>query len=72
MACGVFFWNAERHPPSVVHGDDLRFRVLEIYICGIPTLMESWFQSNVRASMGPEVNDDKEIIILGRIMRWSD
>eukprot|EP00973_Karenia_brevis_P026388 3640341-Karenia_brevis.AAC.1 len=32
--------------------------------------MESWFEIKVRAILGPEEQDDKEVVILGRIVRW--
>eukprot|EP00973_Karenia_brevis_P066815 9287883-Karenia_brevis.AAC.1 len=32
--------------------------------------MESWFEIKVRAILGPEEQDDKEVVILGRVVRW--
>eukprot|EP00973_Karenia_brevis_P010048 1360936-Karenia_brevis.AAC.1 len=34
--------------------------------------MESWFEIKVRAVLGPEDKDDKEVSILGRLVRWTD
>eukprot|EP00973_Karenia_brevis_P028201 3885601-Karenia_brevis.AAC.1 len=34
--------------------------------------MESWFEIKVRAVLGPEPKDDREVAILGRIVRWND
>eukprot|EP00973_Karenia_brevis_P079669 11054232-Karenia_brevis.AAC.1 len=34
--------------------------------------MESWFEIKVRAVLGPEPIDDKEVTILGRIVRWRE
>eukprot|EP00973_Karenia_brevis_P016569 2268228-Karenia_brevis.AAC.1 len=34
--------------------------------------MESWLEIKVRAVLGPEENDDKEVTILGRLVRWTD
>eukprot|EP00973_Karenia_brevis_P068393 9512646-Karenia_brevis.AAC.1 len=34
--------------------------------------MESWFEIEVRAVLGPEPKDDKEVTILGRIVRWKE
>eukprot|EP00973_Karenia_brevis_P051025 7085559-Karenia_brevis.AAC.1 len=34
--------------------------------------MESWFEIEVTAFLGPEDKDDKEVVILGRVVRWSD
>eukprot|EP00973_Karenia_brevis_P041928 5803671-Karenia_brevis.AAC.1 len=33
-------------------------------------LMKSWFEIKVRAVLGPDSKDDKEVTILGRIVRW--
>ena len=33
--------------------------------------MKSWFEIKVRAILGPEGRDDKEVVILGRILRWT-
>ena len=32
--------------------------------------MKSWFEVKVRAMLGPDDKDDKEVVLLGRIMRW--
>eukprot|EP00973_Karenia_brevis_P061747 8587590-Karenia_brevis.AAC.1 len=34
--------------------------------------MESWFEIKVRAALGPEEKDDKEVRILGKLVRWTD
>eukprot|EP00973_Karenia_brevis_P088916 12332157-Karenia_brevis.AAC.1 len=34
--------------------------------------MEEWYEIKVRAILGPEVSDDKEVVILGRIVRRTD
>eukprot|EP00973_Karenia_brevis_P066366 9224003-Karenia_brevis.AAC.1 len=33
--------------------------------------MESWFEIKVRAVLGPEETDDKEVTMLGRLVRWT-
>eukprot|EP00973_Karenia_brevis_P059194 8241984-Karenia_brevis.AAC.1 len=33
--------------------------------------MMSWFEMKVRAVLGPEESDDKEVTILGRLVRWT-
>eukprot|EP00973_Karenia_brevis_P026748 3690945-Karenia_brevis.AAC.1 len=33
--------------------------------------MKSWFEIKVRAVLGTEENDDKEVSILGRLVRWT-
>eukprot|EP00973_Karenia_brevis_P037093 5113865-Karenia_brevis.AAC.1 len=32
--------------------------------------MESWFEIKVRAILCPGEKDDKEVVILGRVVRW--
>eukprot|EP00973_Karenia_brevis_P051500 7151274-Karenia_brevis.AAC.1 len=34
--------------------------------------METWFEIKVRAILGPEERDDKEVTILGRLVRWTN
>eukprot|EP00973_Karenia_brevis_P047543 6598155-Karenia_brevis.AAC.1 len=34
--------------------------------------MESWFEIKVRAILGTEETDDKEVVILGRLVTWKD
>eukprot|EP00973_Karenia_brevis_P020583 2826338-Karenia_brevis.AAC.1 len=34
--------------------------------------MEEWYDIKVRAILGPESNDDKEVVILGRVVRWAE
>ena len=33
--------------------------------------MQIWFEIKVRALMGEDANDDKEVVILGRIVKWT-
>eukprot|EP00973_Karenia_brevis_P080980 11233745-Karenia_brevis.AAC.1 len=34
--------------------------------------MEEWYEIKVRAILGPDKGDDKEVVILGRIVRWTE
>eukprot|EP00973_Karenia_brevis_P012802 1738798-Karenia_brevis.AAC.1 len=34
--------------------------------------MASWFEIKVRAVLCPEDKDDKEVTMLGRLVRWTD
>ena len=34
--------------------------------------MEEWFEIKVRAVLGGDPKDDKEVTILGRTVRWMD
>ena len=32
--------------------------------------MKSWFEVMVRARLGPPEKDDKQVVLLGRVVRW--
>ena len=34
--------------------------------------MQSWFEIKVRGILGRDPNDDKEVVLLGRRIRWND
>jgi hypothetical protein len=70
--CGVLFSHHLRDLQCVVHGDDFTFCGLEEDLEWITELMKTWFEIKVRATLGPEDKDDKEVVILGRILRWKD
>ena len=38
----------------------------------VVTEMKAWFEIKVRAILGPQDKDDKEVVILGRVVRWTD
>ena len=69
-ACGVVFYNKERDIPMAVHGDDFTLCGLEEDLVWIKDLMKSWFKIKLRAMLGPDEKDDKEVILLGRRVRW--
>ena len=33
--------------------------------------MKEWYEVKVRATLGPDDNDDKEVVILGRTVKWN-
>eukprot|EP00973_Karenia_brevis_P029536 4075485-Karenia_brevis.AAC.1 len=33
-------------------------------------MMRDWFEIKVRAILGPDAHDDKEVTILGRMLKW--
>jgi hypothetical protein len=70
--CGVLFVHHLRDLQCVVHGDDFTFCGLQEDIEWITTLMKTWFEIKVRATLGPEDQDDKEVVILGRTLRWKN
>lgn len=71
MGCGVVFYHPGRDVSCVVHGDDFTFCGVEEDLVWIEALMKSWFEVKVRAKLGPGKRDDKEVTILGRIVRWT-
>ena len=71
-ACGVIFYHEGRDISLAVHGDDFTFCGLEEDLTWIQGLLRSWFDIKVRAIMGEDAEDDKEVTILGRVVRWTD
>jgi len=69
-ACGVLFYHPVRDLQCVVHGDDFTFCGLEKDLDWITGLIKTWFEIKVRATLGPDDDDDKEVVILGRTLRW--
>ena len=66
----VAFWHEERRVACVVHGDDFIFSGADKDLTWVEQLMQEWFEVKVRARIGPDESDDKEISILGRRVRW--
>ena len=71
-SCGVVFYHPVRDLSLAVHGDDFTFCGLEGDLKWIREKMKSWFEIKVRAMLGSDVKDDKEVTILGRIVRWGE
>ncbi len=69
---GVVFYHPDRDIACVVHGDDFTLVGCEDDLRWIQKLMASWFEIKVRAVLGPEEKDEKEVVILGRTVRWKD
>ena len=72
LSCGVVFYHEERDVSLAVHGDDFTFCGLEEDLMWIKELMVSWFDIKVRALLGPGPTDDKEVVILGRVVRYKE
>ena len=64
------FYNREKDARCVVHGDDFTFLAEEEELQRMTKLMTEWYEIKVRAMMGPDAKDDKEVVILGRTVRW--
>lgn len=65
VSCGVVFYHPGRDVSLSVHGDDFTFCGVEEDLIWIRGLMESWFDIKVRAMLGPDPSDDKEVVIFG-------
>ena len=69
-ACGVVFYHEARDLCCVCHGDDFTLVGEDADLQWIAAEMKQWFEIKVRAILGPEDKDDKEVVILGRLVRW--
>jgi len=56
----------------VVHGDDFTFEGPPEALEKIAADLKKVWIIKVRATLGPEKNDDKEVSILNRIVRWTE
>ena len=54
----------------VVHGDDFTFCGEDEALDWIEKSMKEWFEVKIRARLGEDDKDDKEVTLLGRIIRW--
>ncbi len=66
MAC----CHSQRDLACVVHGDDFTFCGTNEDLDWIQSAMHEWFEIKVRGRLGPEECDDKELTVIGRIVRW--
>jgi len=71
-SCGVVFYHEERDVSLAVHGDGFTFSADDVDLWWIRDLMASWFEIKVRAILGEDCHDDKEVVILGRRVRWTE
>ena len=54
----------------VVWGDDFTFLGRDRHLQDMADNMGQWYQIKVRAVMGPGSDDDKEVRILSRVIKW--
>ena len=66
VGCGVVLYHVGRDVSLAVHGDDFTFCGLEEDLVWMRDLMTEWFEIKVRAFLGPDAGDDKEVTIPGR------
>jgi hypothetical protein len=57
---------------GAVHGDDFTFLGYEEDLKELEELLKGWFELKVRGILGPDEQDDKEIVILGRTVTWCE
>ena len=69
-ACSIVFGHAGRDLDCVVHGDDFIFLGGDFQLDCVTAKMQEWFESKVRARLGGWAADHKEVIILGRLLKW--
>ena len=71
VLCGVVFHHRGRYISLAVHGDVFTFCGLDEDLLWIKELLPQWFDVKVRGMLGDDYKDDKEIIILPRILGWT-
>ena len=69
-AATTAFVNRETGVRVVVWGDDFTFLGRERHLRDIAAKMAEWYQIKIRAVMGHDDQDDKEVRILNRVIRW--
>ena len=68
MCC--WFYHEEKDLSLAVHGDDFTFSGADEELRWITRQMQKWYEIKVRATLGPDDRDDKEVVILGRSDKW--
>jgi hypothetical protein len=66
------FYHKAKGISGAVHGDDFTFLGYDEDLDELEAALKSWFEIKVRGRLGPDDGDDKEIIILGRLVTWSE
>ena len=65
------FWNPHTGVRCVVHGDDFTFAGKDEELEKCTTMMNTEYDIKVRAKLGPDKTDDKEVTILNRCVSWT-
>ena len=66
----VAFYRASDETSLVVHGDDFTFLGYEESLDELETELSKWWEIKIRGRIGDDPQDDKEIVILNRKLRW--
>ena len=70
-SASTVFWNETTGVRLVVHGDDFTFSGEEHHLNEMKRLMGDWYEIKDRGTMGSGTFDIKEVVILGRRLRWT-
>jgi hypothetical protein len=71
-ASPVSFWNPLRDVSCLVHGDDFTFVGRSEDLDAVESKMKEWYEVKVKARLGAEEGDAKEIDVLGRKIRCTE
>ena len=71
-ACPVVFWNPQTDTRCVVHGDDFTFLGFEDELETVKKDMQKVYSIVCRGVVGPGPQDQSTIVILNRILTWSE
>ena len=71
-SAATVFWHPGFDVSLVVHGDDFTALGPKVKLREFEDLMKEWYVIKTRGILGPEPQDDKEITILNRKLRWSE
>ena len=66
----VAFYHPQRDLACVVHGDDFTFCGPDEELDWAQGKMQEWYEIKIRGRLGPDEGDDKEVSIIGRVVRW--
>ena len=69
-ACIVSFCQTDKDLSLAAHGDDFTFCGAGEELRWIAHHMQEWYEIKVGATLGPDDKDDREVVILGRTVRW--
>ena len=70
VGCSVIFNHEEKNLIDVVHGDDFVFGRSDEDLKWVVKVLAAKFVIKVRAIPGPEGEDQKDEMLLWRIVRW--
>ena len=70
VGCSVIFRHEEKDLLGVVHGDDFVFGGNDEDLKWVAKVLAAKFVIKVRGVLGPEDEDQKDEVLLGRFVRW--